>query len=300
MSGDAGLLQPFADYAFMRRALVATLALALGSAPLGVLLVLRRMSLLGDALGHAMLPGVAAGFLVTGFSVWGMTVGGFAAALVVALLAGVLARVTPQREDASFAALYLIALALGVMMISARGSSVDLVHLLFGTILAVDDAALLLVATVASLTLLLLAWFYRPLVAECVDPGFLRNVGGPGTAMHLLLLVLVAANLVAAFQALGTLMAVGMMMLPATAARFWTTQVWSMAALAAGLAALSGVLGLLLSYHGEYPSGPAIVLVAGLFHVISLVAGPHGGLVARRLRMRRYAARELVAAGRVR
>lgn len=288
MNADAALLQPFSDYAFMQRALVATLALALGSAPLGVLLVLRRMSLLGDALGHAMLPGIAAGFLVAGFSVWGMTIGGFVATLVVALLAGVLTRITPQREDASFAALYLIALALGVMMISTRGNSVDLMHLLFGSVLAVDDAALLLVACVASVTLLLLAWFYRPLLAECVDPVFLRSVGGPGTAMHLLLLVLVAANLVAAFQALGTLMAVGMMMLPATAARFWTTQVWSMAALAAGLAALSGAAGLLLSYHGEYPSGPAIVLVAGGLHVVSLIAGPHGGLLRRRRRADQY------------
>jgi len=293
----AELLQPFADYAFMRRALVATFALALGSAPLGVLLVLRRMSLLGDALAHAMLPGVAAGFLVAGFSVWAMSAGGFVAALVVALTAGLLTRATALREDANFAALYLIALALGVMMITARGSSVDLMHLLFGTILAVDDASLLLIAAVASATLLALAWFYRPLVAECVDPGFLRNVGGPGARMHLLFLALVAANLVAGFQALGTLMAVGMMLLPAAAARFWAAEVWSIAVLAAALAALSGLLGLLLSYHGDYPSGPAIVLVAGVFYAISLVAGPRGGLVVRHFRLRVPAGDAPAAAG---
>lgn len=286
MNGGPDLLQPFTEYAFMRRALVASFALALGSAPLGVVLVLRRMSLLGDALAHAMLPGVAAGFLLAGFSIWAMSAGGFVAALVVALAAGLATRTTALREDANFAALYLIALALGVTMITARGSSVDLMHLLFGTVLAVDDTSLLLIAAVASVTLLLLAWFYRPLVAECVDPDFLRSVGGPGARMHLLLLVLVAANLVAGFQALGTLMAVGMMMLPAAAARFWSAQVWSIAVLAAALAALSGLLGLLLSYHGEYPSGPAIVLVAGLFYVVSLVAGPHGGLAVRHSRMR--------------
>jgi len=292
----AELLQPFTEYAFMRRALVATFALSLGSAPLGVLLVLRRMSLLGDALGHAMLPGVAAGFLMAGFSVWAMSAGGFVAALVVALTAGLLTRATALREDANFAALYLIALAAGVMMVTARGSSVDLMHLLFGTILAVDDASLLLIAAVASVTLLSLAWFYRPLLAECVDPGFLRSVGGIGARMHLLFLTLVAANLVAGFQALGTLMAVGMMMLPAAAARFWGTEVWSIAVLAAALAALSGLLGLLLSYHGEYPSGPAIVLVAGLFYVVSLVVGPRGGLRMRRARMPPAAAGQAIAA----
>ncbi len=281
----------------MRRALVASFALALGGAPLGVFLVLRRMSLLGDALAHAMLPGVAAGFLIAGFSVWVMSLGGFIAALGVALAAGMATRATALREDANVAAMYLIALALGVTLISMRGSSIDLMHLLFGTVLAVDEASLLLIAVVASVTVLLLAWFYRPLVAECVDPGFLRSVAGPGTRMHLLLLALVAANLVAGFQALGTLMSVGMMLLPAAAARFWTAQVWSIVVLAALLAALSGLLGLLLSYRGEFPSGPAIVLVAGLFYVLSLVAGPRGGLLARHLRLRFTAGQAPAAAG---
>jgi zinc/manganese transport system permease protein len=282
------LLQPFADYGFMRRALVGTLALALGSAPIGTLLVLRRMSLMGDAIAHALLPGVALGFLAAGYSLVAMSAGGFAAALAVALAAGFVTRATRQREDASFAAFYLIALALGVLLISTRGSSVDLMHLLFGSILAVDDAALRLMAGVASASLLGLAVIYRPLVVECVDPGFLRSMGGSGSLVHALFLVLTVANLVAGFQALGTLMAVGLMMLPATAARFWAGEVWSLAAAAVVIALVSGWVGLLLSYHAQWPSGPAIVLVAGAIYLLSLMAGPREGLLWRSALRRRH------------
>jgi zinc/manganese transport system permease protein len=278
MTAASLLIPPFAEYGFMRRALVATLALSMGSAPLGTLLVLRRMSLVGDAMGHALLPGAAVGFLGAGFSLAAMSAGGFVAALAVALAAGFVTRVTSQREDASFAAFYLIALALGVMLISTHGSSVDLMHMLFGTILAVDNAALLLMAGVTSLTLMTLAMIYRPLLVDCLDPGFLRNVGGRGHRVHNVFLVLTVANLVAGFQALGTLMAVGLMMLPATAARFWAGEVWSLALVAACIGAMSGFLGLLLSYHAQWPSGPAIVLVAGAAYLLSLLAGPYDGL----------------------
>lgn len=288
MSAYDLLIAPFADYGFMRRALVACLCLALGSGPIGVFLILRRMSLMGDAMGHALLPGAALGFLFAGFSLAAMSAGGFFAALAVALAAGFVTRVTSQREDASFAAFYLIALALGVLLVSTHGSSVDLMHMLFGTILAVDDAALLLMAGVASLTLVVLAVIYRPLLVECLDPGFLRNVGGPGSLVHGVFLVLTVANLVAGFQALGTLMAVGLMMLPATAARFWAAEVWSLALVAAGIALLSGFAGLLLSFHAQWPSGPAIVLVAGAAYLLSLAFGPNGGLLARFLRSRSH------------
>jgi len=280
------LIHPFLEFSFMRRALVACLALGLGCGPVGVLLVLRRMSLVGDAMSHAVLPGAAIGFLVAGFSLTAMSVGGFVAGLVVALLAGLVTRFTEQREDASFAVFYLISLALGVLIVSTRGSNVDLLHVLFGTILAVDDVSLLLVASIASVTLLSLAVIYRPLIVECFDPEFLRSVQAHGAVYHLLFLMLLVLNLVAGFQALGTLMAVGLMMLPAAAARFWTQQVWTMAAVATGIAVLSGYVGLLLSYHGNLPSGPAIILTAGVIYVVSIVLGSQDGLRGRFLRSR--------------
>lgn len=278
--------QLFAEFAFMRHALAAILALALGCGPVGTFLVLRRMSLMGDALSHAVLPGVAAGFLLCGLSLTAMTVGGFLAGLGVVVAAGLVSRYTPLREDASLAALYLISLALGVLLVSLRGNSMDLMHVLFGSILAVDDASLLLVAGVASVSLLTLALIYRPLVVECFDPGFLRSVGGGGPWVHTLFMALVALNLVGGFRALGTLMAVGLLVLPATAARFWAGQVWSQALVATGIAMFSGYLGLLCSYYWNLPSGPAIVLTAGACHCVSLFVGPRQGLVFLRRRAR--------------
>jgi zinc/manganese transport system permease protein len=282
------MIQPFADYGFMRSALIATFALAIGSAPIGTLLVLRRMSLVGDAMAHALLPGAALGFLFAGFSLAAMSIGGLIAALSVALAAGFVTRSTAQREDASFAAFYLIALALGVMLVSTHGNSVDLMHMLFGSILAVDSSALYLMAGVASVSLVALAAMYRPLVVECFDPGFLRNADGRGSLVHMLFLVLTVANLVAGFQALGTLMAVGLMMLPATAARFWTGEVWSLMLAATLIAMVSGLVGLLLSFHADWPSGPAIVLVAGSIYLFSVVAGPREGLLWQRLQRSKH------------
>jgi len=273
-------LAPFAEFGFMRRALVGCLALALGCGPIGTILVIRRMSLMGDALSHAVLPGAALGFITAGLSLPAMSLGGVVAGLVVALLSGLVTRLTPLREDASFAGFYLISLALGVLLVSVHGSNVDLLRLLFGSILAVDDAALVLIGGIASASLLLLAVIYRPLVVECFDPGFLRAVGGHGGLVHTLFLALVVFNLVAGFQALGTLMAVGLMMLPAAAARFWVRELWSLTAASSALAFGSGFLGLLLSYHLDLPSGPAIVLVAGLGYLASVALGPRDSLRA--------------------
>jgi zinc/manganese transport system permease protein len=275
------LFAPFADYGFMRRALVACLALALGSGPIGTFLVLRRMSLMGDAMSHAILPGAAIGFLVAGLSLWAMSLGGLVVGLTVALLAGLISRVTDLREDASLAGFYLMSLAAGVLIVSLRGSNVDLLHVLFGSILSVNDQALLLVAGIASLTLIVLAVIYRPLVAECFDSGFLRAVAGHGSLYHVIFLVLVVLNLVAGFQALGTLMAVGLMMLPAAAARFWAIEVWSLTALSITIAFVSGWSGLLISYNYDLPSGPAIILTAGSFYIASIVLGRHGSIRAR-------------------
>jgi zinc/manganese transport system permease protein len=277
------LVQPFVEFGFMRRALVGAVALGLGCGPIGTLLVLRRMSLMGDAMSHAVLPGAAIGFMIGGLSLPAMSLGGLVAGLAVALLSGIVTRLTPLREDASFAAFYLISLALGVLIVSTHGSNVDLLHVLFGTILAVDDPALLLVAAIATVTLVALALAYRPLVLECFDPGFLRSVGVAGGGIHALFLTLVVLNLVAGFQALGTLMAVGLMMLPAAAARFWAREVWSLAAISAAFACVSGYLGLLGSYYLDLPSGPAIILTAGGAYALSVLFGRRDSIRSRYL-----------------
>ena len=278
------VLAPFSDYAFMRRALAGCLALCLGACPLGVILVLRRMSLVGDAMAHAILPGAAVGFLVAGFSLFAMTLGGILTGLAVAFLAGLVSRYTSLREDASFAAFYLFSLGLGVLLVSVRGSNIDLLHVLFGTVLGLDDPALYLMASIATVTMMALAAIYRPLIVECLDPGFLRAVGGWGGVVHMGFVALVVLNLVGGFQALGTLMVVGIMMLPATAARFWAESVPGQMLVAILVGLLSSVTGLLASFHLSLPASPAIILSASGLYALSVLVGRVDSLAARALR----------------
>ncbi|TXH87435.1 MAG: metal ABC transporter permease [Rhodoferax sp.] len=286
----AGAFAPFAEFAFMRRALVATLALSLSAAPLGVFLSLKRMSLLGDALSHAVLPGVAIGYLVSGLSLTAMALGGVAAGMLVAGIAAGVSRFTSLQEDASLAAIYLVALALGVTLIAGQGSQLDLLHILFGSALGVDTRGLYLVATVASVSLMALAALYRGLVLETFDPIFLAaqsssRRGLPSWCWHQSFLVLVVVNLVAAFQTLGTLMAVGLMMLPAVSARLWHDNLPAQLVNASAQAAVAGLAGLLVSYHLDTPSGPTIIGCAGALYFTSLLIAP-GGWLPRRWRTR--------------
>ncbi len=274
-------IAPFVEFAFMRRALVGAIALAIAGPSLGVFLILRRMALTGDAVGHAILPGAALGYLAAGLSLGPMTIGGLAAGLIVAVGSGVVARTTILREDASLAAFYLISLALGVTIVSLRGSNIDLLHMLFGSELALDDATLILLAAIASVTLIALAALYRPLVVETVDAGFLASVSRSGGVVQILFLVLVVLNLVGGFQALGTLLAVGMMMLPAASARLITDDMTLMIAAATVLGMLAGYAGLIISFHAGLPSGPLIILIAGLIYLLALIFGPAGGLLRR-------------------
>lgn len=269
-------IAPFVEFAFMRRALVGAIALAIAGPSLGVFLILRRMALTGDAVGHAILPGAALGYLAAGLSLGPMTIGGLAAGLIVAVGSGVVARTTILREDASLAAFYLISLALGVTIVSLRGSNIDLLHVLFGSVLALDDATLILLAAIASVTLIALAALYRPLVVETVDAGFLASVSRSGGVVQILFLVLVVLNLVGGFQALGTLLAVGMMMLPAASARLITDDMTLMIAAATVLGMLAGYAGLIISFHAGLPSGPLIILIAGLIYLLALIFGPAG------------------------
>jgi zinc/manganese transport system permease protein len=281
MSLYTTLIAPFAEYGFMSKALLGCILLSLSSAPLGVLLMLRQMSLMGDAMAHAVLPGVAVGFLLGGASLPLMSLGGFVAGVMIAVLVGLATRSTTLKEDANLAAFYLMALSLGVLLISLKGNTVDLMHLLFGSVLAVDDASLRLMAGVSSFTLITFALFYRALLTEAFDPVFLRSVCKKAGMFHLLFLVLVVVNLVASFQALGTLMAVGLMMLPAVASRFWAQGFAPMVLVAAGFGLFASTAGLLLSYHINVPSGPAIILSAGVIYLLSLLFGRFGSVRAR-------------------
>lgn len=283
----AVMVAPFVEFEFMRRALAGALALSVSGAPLGLFLILRRMALSGDAIAHAILPGAALGYLIAGLSLSAMTLGGLVTGFAVAMLSGVVARFTALREDASLAAFYLVSLALGVVIVSLRGSNVDLLHVLFGNVLGLDNPTLFLLAAIATITLCGLALLYRALVIETLDPAFMAATRGRGAVAQLAFLALLVLNLIAGFHALGTLMAVGLMMLPAAAARLWSERLDVALALSALIAIVSSYIGLVVSYWLGLPSGPSIVLTAGALYFVSLAFGRAGGLM-RRLPPRRH------------
>lgn len=273
------VITPFTDYAFMGRAFTACIILAIGGAPLGVFLTLRRMTLVGDAMSHAILPGVGLAFAAFGLALIPLTIGGLITGVAIALLAVLLTRYTSLKEDASFTLLYLLSIAGGVTLISLNGNNVDLMHLLFGDILALDNPALHLIAVTACITLLTLAVFYRGLVIDCFDPDFARATQGRANYAGMIFFVLLVINLVTAFQALGTLMALGLMILPALVARFWVRTLDAMISLSIAIALIAAPIGLLLSYHADLPAGPALVLVLGASGLFSAVFGRCGSVL---------------------
>lgn len=282
------LISPFIEFEFMRRALLGCLAISVSAAPVGVFLMLRRMSLTGDAMAHAILPGAAVGFLVAGLSTEAMTIGGIVAGCLVALLSGLVSRSTDVAEDSSMAAFYLISLALGVLIISVNGSQVDLLHVLFGSALALDNSALVLLISITTLTLTVLAVLFRPLVLECVDRQFLQSVSGLSPVAHLCFLVLVVLNLVGGFNALGTLMSVGMMILPAAMMRYWFKKLDGLLLSSVLAAVVACFLGLLASYYFAWPSGPSIILCLGAGYIASFIFGVNGGLVFKVIRQKKH------------
>jgi zinc/manganese transport system permease protein len=279
------LIGPFESFGFMRTALVACFALALANGPIGTLVLLRRMSLEGDVLSHAVMPGAALGFLYAGYSLAALSLGGFLTGVLVAGSAGLVARFRPKRPEVSLAAFYLVSLALGVIIVSARGSNVDLMHVLFGTVLAVDMRNLLFIAIISSAALLVLAAIYRPLAIDSFDPAFLRSIGASGGGVYRGAFVLIVVlNLVASFQAFGTLLAIGPMLLPAAAALCWTQKIWATIALGVAIGMAADYAGLLISYYANLPSGPAIVLAGGAMYGLSIIGTAGHNSIGKRLK----------------
>ncbi|WP_284360359.1 metal ABC transporter permease [Candidatus Phycosocius spiralis] len=281
------MVSPFMEYEFMARAALGGCVLAVAGAPLGVFLILRRMSLVGDAVGHAVLPGAAGAALLTGGSTVLMTLGAALTGLLVFVTAGFASRALRLPEDAGFAVFYLAALASGVMLASAGGGSVDLDRLLFGAALGLDDTALLLAFLAAGASLVIIGILFRPLLLDTLDPQFLRTSGGPkwaGPLAQAAFFGLLALTTVASFHALGALMSIGLTILPAIGARFWAKGVVTMMVYACGLGWLGVIMGLLTSFYADAPAGAAIVASLVAIVILSSLIGPVNSVVSRHLR----------------
>ncbi len=266
----------------LKSAAAGAVALAFGGAPLGVLMVARRLSLLGDAMSHGILPGVAIAYLLAGANPLALLAGALTAGMTVAGLSSLLTRTGKLPDDAAFAIFYLSALAIGMLLLGRAHDPEAIQSMLFGSTAALDRAGLITAGLAASATLISLALFLRGLLGEGADPVFMRTTGARFGAAHLLLMLLLALNLVAGFRAFGALMTVALMTVPAAAARFWAKGYGGQACAAIAMSALSGLLGLgLSSLWGVQPGAVMTLCAAGLF-ALSAVFGVNGGLLSSR------------------
>lgn len=273
-------VEPF-TMGFMQRALVVAVLLGVSGGLLGCLLMLRRMALMGDALAHSLLPGMAVAYLLVGTSPWALLIGALGAGLLTGLGSGLISRLTRLKEDAAFGALFILFFAAGIALISMGGNvRVDLMHFLFGNILGIGSLDLWLAASVSTATVMAFAVYYRVLLIETLDPVYYRSTGRAGGWVNVGLMALVVVNLVAALQALGIVLSLGLFLLPATTAFLWTNRWGTMLSVSVGVAMIGSVLGLLLSYHAGLPSGPSIIGVLGIAFVASALVGPQGGMMA--------------------
>ncbi|MCU0881078.1 MAG: metal ABC transporter permease [Hyphomonadaceae bacterium] len=278
------------SYDFLLRALAGGVAVAIAAAPIGVFLTLRKMSLAGDAVGHAIVPGAAAAALISGGTTWAVTLGAALTGSLVFALAGISSRLLRLPEDAGVALFYLGALAAGVLIARAGPVPVDLEQLLFGAALSLDATALLVAAGAATFSVVTIALIYRPLLLDTIDPG--AGFAGPGGRLAVVSLfhAALALTAVAAFHVVGALMAVGLLVLPAIAARFWARSVPGMIG-AAMLAGVTGVgCGLVLSLTADLPAGAAIVCALVVLALGSALLGPVGSLYSRSIIGARHAA----------
>jgi zinc/manganese transport system permease protein len=261
----------FIENKFLLRALIACINISFICPILGIFLMLKRMSLIGDAISHAILPGVAIGFMLGGMSIIYMAIGGLIAGVIVTLLAIIVSYQTKIKEDASFAGFYLLALAIGVIVISKNGTNIDLIHILFGSILSVDKQSLFILSLITSFSLLVISFIIRPLVVDIFDKNLLKIYKVNPLILQLIFIFLVVINLVIDFQVLGTILVVGLMMLPASTAKLLAKSLNMMLIVAIVSALLSSLIGIILSFYLDIPTGPAIILINGLIYVISII-----------------------------
>ena len=264
------LCRPFVEYEFMRFALLAIFYQSLAIAPLGVFLIMRRMSLMGDALSHAILPGVAIGFMLSGLNPIVMSVGGLVTGYLSLLGSSLASDKNELKEDASFAGFYLSSLALGVILVNKFGSSTDLMSFLFGSLFQISHQNLLWIACACSFSLVTLMIIFRPLYIDTVEPTFLRGLKSHPLLFVLIFQFLVVLNLVSGFQTFGTLLSVGLMIIPAITAQLWFHRSSILLIGAFIFSVISGVIGLVCSFYFDFAAGATIILCGGILYLLSL------------------------------
>lgn len=274
------LCDPFINFGFMRRAMVACCAVSISITPIGLFLMLKRMSLIGDALSHSILPGVAIGYFYSGASFTAMSIGGFFYGLIVAIISVWISEKTSLQKDAIFSGFCLGSLAFGIVLMSLKGSEANLLKLLFGSILSINISNIYSIGIISTLTLVSLSIFYRAFIIESFDPDFLKiHHFISSKYIQIIFLSILVLNLIASFQVTGTLMSIGLMMLPSLSARFWSKNLINMLVLSICFAILCSWIGLLGAFYMALPAGPIIVLCNSFIFLISILFGNNQGIL---------------------
>ena len=287
------LVDPFA-YAFMQRALIEVILMGAVTGAIGTYVVLRGLSFIGDALSHAIFPGVVIAFLL-GRSVF---LGALAFGLLTSASIVVLATTRRVKEDSAIGVLFAGSFALGVVLISTtRNYTRDLAAFLFGNVLGVTTHDIALSAVVGALVLLLLLLFHKELLLVAFDREAAQAMGVPVFWVNLLLLVMISLTIVVSLSAVGNILVVAMLVTPAATARLLTDRLPVMLALSAAIGTLSGVVGLVVSFHADVAAGGTIVLVATILFGLTWLLAPDHGLLATRLAVRRWGRRPEPGAG---
>ena len=277
------LIEPF-TLAFMQRALLASLLVGVVCSVLGCYVVLRSMAFLGDAMAHAILPGVAVAYLFDA----NLLVGALVAALIVAAGIGIISRGGQFKEDTAIGILFAAALSLGVVLISTiRTYATDLTHIMFGNVLAVTRNDLILTAVLATAVLLTVLAMYRELLLATFDPVLAHTIGRRPALVRNLLLVMLAVTVVISLQTVGVGLVAALLVTPAATAYLLTRRLPAMMAVAALIGALSSVAGLYFSYYLNVASGAAVVLTATALFVLAFLFAPRRGIVSQRIARRR-------------
>ncbi|HEU5079958.1 MAG TPA: metal ABC transporter permease [Opitutaceae bacterium] len=280
MTAQQLFIEPF-SFGFMQRGALSVVLLSITGGLLGPILILRRLALMGDALSHSLLPGIAFAYLLFGANLLALFLGGLFAGLITAAASALLSRMTRVKEDAAFGSLFVIFFAVGIALISAMKTRVDFMQFLFGNVLAVGSRDLALAGFACVLTAAVFGIFHRSVFLETFDPIFFRATGGRGGLTHVGLLCLVALNLVAALQAMGVVLALGLFLLPAVTAYLWCDRLRHLLAVSVAVALIGSLLGILLSYHANVPSGAGIVLTLGAGFILSAIGSPRHGVLVR-------------------
>ncbi len=263
----------------MVRGLLASVMVGILCAVMGTYVVLRGMAFLGDAIAHAILPGVAVAFLLHG----SLLVGAGIAAVIIALSIGFFSKGGTVKEDTAIGILFAAALSLGVALISSiQTYAVDLSHILFGNVLGVSVSDLWLTAGLGLLVLAAVALLYKQFLVISFDPILAATLRLPAELLRNLMLILLALTVVVSLQTVGVGLAAAMLVTPAATAYLLTRRLWPMMLVSASIGAVSSLAGLYLSYYLNIVSGSAIVLVATAFFLVVFLFQPRRGLLWKR------------------